>query len=599
MADRYLKLQTGDYLLKQDGDKIVLHDHGIAASPGVLTLSGGTATLILSRTILTDNWIEDSKGEGPWDLTTDEQWDDANTTDGGEWDFTPQPDKWGYLNNPRWSSLVSAQEFCHRMGLSLNTDTHIPCGHWHKNPGIRMRPKFIPHSCPHEVTVYMYGDNPVVPTAMWLDASPFGMLCFIHDYSGRVFFEGEGMVNYSSSDEFSGIHYDDSSKGYYPTIALINPHHFAWASHDYVAGITGTKCISVWIYDHAHIKKRRVLFDDASLNTSGYVYDYTYDWRRSMAYRPDGTIMVCACGEDQAGDNTMVGVAVSSDGGDTFEEVVVSVKDINDYYFYNSCVIVDSAGTFWLQVYNDRILAGGPCTKILFKSTNGGQSWSEVNEVDMRIHDGLVYEDQNTMNPSLFVDVAEGGTALFMVDDALKYDNNPDPAYSIVKKSTDGGLNWTDYTLPFTETRAYTNFGTFAARGNMWLVAIDSGGYNPYAEQYVYRSTDGGSTWNEVLDYSEPFYQGDWGTWGTCKFNNWGDTWVFSQSEIYQYDGNADPDQFIGYFISTDNGATWTWKLTPVSFKFDSKAQMPFYSRTAEVGRPGDGRSDEPVVWEI
>jgi len=56
----------------------------------------------------------------------------------GPWNFTEQGDKYGYLNNKRWSSQQDAQEFCEDIGISLDpTNTHKPCGHWHKDrPGI-------------------------------------------------------------------------------------------------------------------------------------------------------------------------------------------------------------------------------------------------------------------------------------------------------------------------------------------------------------------------------------------------------------------------------------------------------------------------------
>ena len=52
----------------------------------------------------------------------------------GPWDFTEQPTKWGYLNNPLWSSQQNAIDFCKKHGLPLNPDSHKPCGHWHRNP---------------------------------------------------------------------------------------------------------------------------------------------------------------------------------------------------------------------------------------------------------------------------------------------------------------------------------------------------------------------------------------------------------------------------------------------------------------------------------
>ena len=58
----------------------------------------------------------------------------------GSWEFSEQPNKWGYLNNPRWSNnpknsadSMSAPEFCADRGLPVNlSNRHIPCGHWHK-----------------------------------------------------------------------------------------------------------------------------------------------------------------------------------------------------------------------------------------------------------------------------------------------------------------------------------------------------------------------------------------------------------------------------------------------------------------------------------
>ena len=56
-----------------------------------------------------------------------------NNKGSGPWDFEEQPDKWGYLNNPRWSSQADAIAFCEAKGLLLNSpDQHKPCGHWHK-----------------------------------------------------------------------------------------------------------------------------------------------------------------------------------------------------------------------------------------------------------------------------------------------------------------------------------------------------------------------------------------------------------------------------------------------------------------------------------
>lgn len=59
-------------------------------------------------------------------------WKDCKNS--GPWDFIEQPDKWGYLNNPRWPKQRDAIVFCQSHGLSLDQeDQHKPCGHWHKD----------------------------------------------------------------------------------------------------------------------------------------------------------------------------------------------------------------------------------------------------------------------------------------------------------------------------------------------------------------------------------------------------------------------------------------------------------------------------------
>lgn len=59
-------------------------------------------------------WIEDNKDSGPWS-------------------FEEQPDKWGYLNNPQWSTQEDGQGFCEDYDLLLNrSNQHLPCGHWHR-----------------------------------------------------------------------------------------------------------------------------------------------------------------------------------------------------------------------------------------------------------------------------------------------------------------------------------------------------------------------------------------------------------------------------------------------------------------------------------
>lgn len=138
-------------------------------------------------------WIDDNKGSGPWD-------------------FTEQKDKWGYLNNPRWSNnpkkegdSMSAADFSTAKGLSLNPEDHRPCGHWHKHSDIPVEPLI-----PIYIEMHNYGfiqpetfDSEVQETERTIDTA---------DYDGNAtyYFEvlgnNHGMVSsgtyYPATDDY-------------------------------------------------------------------------------------------------------------------------------------------------------------------------------------------------------------------------------------------------------------------------------------------------------------------------------------------------------------------------------------------------------------
>ena len=75
---------------------------------------------------------KDDKDLGSFEFSKNTLWDGSGNQNLGEWDFEEQSNKWGYLNNLRWSSKTDAQEFSEDVGNPIDPDTHIPCGHWHK-----------------------------------------------------------------------------------------------------------------------------------------------------------------------------------------------------------------------------------------------------------------------------------------------------------------------------------------------------------------------------------------------------------------------------------------------------------------------------------
>ena len=74
-------------------------------------------------------WIDDNKGQVPFSLDKNESW--KADKDSGAWDFTKQPNKYGYVNCLRWTLTANAIGFSTHLGLPINPKTHTPCGHWH------------------------------------------------------------------------------------------------------------------------------------------------------------------------------------------------------------------------------------------------------------------------------------------------------------------------------------------------------------------------------------------------------------------------------------------------------------------------------------
>lgn len=122
-GDTYL--QIGELILYKDSITTIVPTTVLTTlAPTTLTptsLAPTTIVTTVAPTTIAPGWIGENRNSGPWD-------------------FIEQKDKWGYLNNPRWSNhpkgaadSISALEFCEDIGLATGIDeTHEPCGHWHK-----------------------------------------------------------------------------------------------------------------------------------------------------------------------------------------------------------------------------------------------------------------------------------------------------------------------------------------------------------------------------------------------------------------------------------------------------------------------------------
>lgn len=98
---------TGSYI-----EGIVLSDN--ARIPISIIVN---STLMIS---LKSKWIRENINSEPWDLIE-------------------QGDKFGYLNNKRWSSQANVRDFLNDIGIPSynNEKKHRICGHWHKIPTVQ------------------------------------------------------------------------------------------------------------------------------------------------------------------------------------------------------------------------------------------------------------------------------------------------------------------------------------------------------------------------------------------------------------------------------------------------------------------------------
>lgn len=240
----------------------------------------------------------------------------------------------------------------------------------------------------------------------------------------------------------------------------------------------------------------------------------------------------------------------STDAGDTWTKV-------GSYTNTNYCMAIDPT--------DDNKLYAGTYARV-YRSTNGGVTWTLSNSISYVYFYGLAV---HPTNPTTIY-----GAGRKYVSSA-NYD-------MVFLKSTDSGLNWTSTSL---EIGGYS-YG--------WSVAIDpsnpntiylgGSGYTTTYNPKVYKSTDGGSTWNEVYTATAGYYvysvavhptNSDIvyaGTYldGIYRTTDGGSSWTKVHTGNYSYRMATTPDNpdvafASGYYYvyrSTNAGLSWSTVIT-------------------------------------
>jgi photosystem II stability/assembly factor-like uncharacterized protein len=157
-------------------------------------------------------------------------------------------------------------------------------------------------------------------------------------------------------------------------------------------------------------------------------------------------------------------------------------------------------------------------------------------------------------------------------------------------KSTDAGSTWTHLGLDSTQMIAWVEVDP--TNPDRLFVAALGHPYGPNAERGIFRSTDGGRTFEKVL-YKDEYTSGN-----DVRIDPSNPTTVYAalwqQQEAF-WEGGAFGGGSGGIFKSTDGGTTWaqlTGGLPPVleaNLAIAPSNPQVIYAMVAAVGRPGGG----------
>jgi photosystem II stability/assembly factor-like uncharacterized protein len=252
---------------------------------------------------------------------------------------------------------------------------------------------------------------------------------------------------------------------------------------------------------------------------------------------------------------------------------------------------------------------GGSFGGTLYRSSDGGNNWSEVPPLD---------------GTSVFdVEFAPDGTAYLGTQDS-------------VRKSTDGGLSWVTLNLGIGANDQVFDVALDPSDSSIiWAGIADASGSQPVN---VMRSTDGGATWtNRTPPHAQPLsgraiavapndsntviavFGGDFGGGEAWVTTDGGDSWIDRSAGLpgnplnaAVYDGTRllvgggllFGSQFVGLYESPDLGVTWTplhddtWPVLVV----EDIAVDPIDAARIFVAIDGGGvnrTTDGGVTWQV
>jgi len=395
------------------------------------------------------SWITDNKGQGPWS-------------------FTEQPNKFGYLNNPRWSSLPKAVEFSEAVGNPIDTtDTHKPCGHWHKNSGDEVI------TVTRTSTTIFYESI----TGWWWQPS-------VDVREGVI---GLVPMRYDNdpNDGIVGLVYDVetstwSNRGEVLDIAIImGEPNTCRVAEDYMAYYC--TCYDEHPWDTNLMYNRIYIFEEGEeprytdVWSTNYITGTPYEASSSYVYNVmdcSGDRIACAALLEEIDGVTTDKwqIKISNDAGLTFptEYLFAEKEGSND----NVQLRISADGIIW--VLYARIDTGSVQNVELWKSNAGATSFSKIWE-------HAFYTDTGHKYPEISLGISDADGQYITIGLFRRYT----PNYGVIYSSDDYGITFATNI----HTTSFYPYGIMAASGR-YIVVPGSGIFK--------RSTDHGINFSEL-----------------------------------------------------------------------------------------------------
>ncbi|MBL8850521.1 MAG: exo-alpha-sialidase [Planctomycetaceae bacterium] len=226
---------------------------------------------------------------------------------------------------------------------------------------------------------------------------------------------------------------------------------------------------------------------------------------------------------------------------------------------YKPCIAKLPSGELLLTAFHQHDQGGGKVLEqsLLFRSVDGGRSWSDPQELDL-------------LGREPYLSVMQDGT-VFITGHLLANDVRNEWGYTtgFIHRSTDGGRMWESTRIVSEGIKPgasnHSSRNVLELSDGTLLVGVDyDGGGGPY---FVWRSTDRGQTWDKSQTCTPRNFASQYGFFG-------GETWLWQARNgkvwaLVRVDSNELPikdrpiaatddqaDHFI-LFSSTDKGATF------------------------------------------